>query len=105
MSVIYSKGLDFASLKTDCIKQKTFSRRKQGNYHAKKSLGMKFSEILGVSLRAGIFLEILLTRGHRHCLFLSCCRDSNLALNKDRESLAAAETNWGCPQQKPISQR
>lgn len=61
--MIYSGGLDFASLKTDGIKQKTFSRRKQGNYHAKKSLGMKFSEILGVNLRAGIFPEILLTGG------------------------------------------
>lgn len=82
--MIYSRGLDIASLKTDCIKQKTFSRRKQRNYHAKKSLGMKFSEILGVHLGAGIFLEILSTGAHMHCLLLSCCRDSNLVLNKDR---------------------
>lgn len=61
--MIYSRGLDFASLKTNCIKQKTFNRRKQGNYHAKKSLGMNFSEILGVKFGAGIFPEILLTKG------------------------------------------
>lgn len=61
--MIYSRRPDFASLKTDCIKQKTFNRRKQGNYHAKKSLGMNFSEILGVNFGAGIFPEILSTGG------------------------------------------
>lgn len=108
MSVFYSRGLDFAFLKTDCINQKTLGGEddwKQRNYCAEKSLGMKSSEILGVYHRAGIFLEILSTGCHIYCLLLSCCREPNLVLNKDGESLAAAKTNWGCPQQKPIRQQ